>query len=81
VTEVFEDLQTLLNDAMGFLALDVNDKAYPAGVFLLFGVVEALLPRKTWDIHRSYLVKRGDLDTTGRRLHQSGNRDGEPRHS
>jgi hypothetical protein len=59
VTEALEDLKTLLNNGMGFQALDVDDKADPTGVLLLFRVVEALLPRKTWEIHRSYLVKIG----------------------
>jgi hypothetical protein len=76
MTQALENLETLLNNGMGFLALDVDDKTDPAGVLLLFRVVEALLPRKTWDIHRSYLVKKAGIDTTGRRLHQRGSRDG-----
>jgi hypothetical protein len=70
VTEALEDLKTLLNNGMRFLALDVDNKTDPAGVLLLFRVVEALLPRKTWDVHRSYLVMKAGIDTTGRRLHQ-----------
>jgi hypothetical protein len=76
VTEALKNLKPLLNNGMGFLALDVDDKPDPTGVFLLLRVVEALLPRKTWDIHRSYLVMKAGIDTTGRRLHQRGGRDG-----
>jgi hypothetical protein len=76
MTQALENLETLLNNGMGFLALDVDDKTDPAGVLLLLRVVEALLPRTTWDIHRSYLVMKAGIDTTGRRLHQRGSRDG-----
>lgn len=58
VTEAFKDLQPLLHNRMGFLALDVDDKADAAGVLLLLRVVEALLRWKPRDAHRSYLVKK-----------------------
>jgi hypothetical protein len=58
VTKALKDLKTLLNNGMGFLALDVDDKANPARVLLLFRVVKALLRWKPGDAHRSYLVKK-----------------------
>ena len=40
--EVAQDLQTLLDDRVAFLALDVRDEADAAGVVLVGGVVETL---------------------------------------
>ena len=57
VTQALKNLKPLLNNRMGFLALDVDDKTDPTGVFLLFRVVEALLRWKPGNAHRSYLVK------------------------
>jgi hypothetical protein len=76
VTQALKDLKPLLNNGMGFLALDVDDKTDPTGVFLLFRVVETLLRWKPRDAHRSYLIKNVGEYTTGRRLHQGGYRDG-----
>ena len=39
MTQVLKNLESLLNNGMGLLALDVDDKAYPTGVFLLLRVV------------------------------------------
>ncbi len=76
VTKALKNLKPLLNNGMGFLALDVDNKTDPTGVFLLFRVVEALLRWKPRDAHRSYLVKTVGVYATGRRLHQRGDRDG-----
>jgi hypothetical protein len=57
VTKALKNLKPLLNNGMGFLALDVDDKTDPTGVFLLFRIVEALLRWKPRDAHRSYLIK------------------------
>ncbi len=40
VVEVFEDLQTLFDDAVAFLALDMGDKADTAGVMFIGRIVE-----------------------------------------
>jgi hypothetical protein len=61
---------------MGFLAIDVDDKTDPTGVFLLFRVVEALLRWKPRDAHRSYLVNNVGVYATRRRLYQGGYWDG-----
>ena len=50
VREIFEDLQTLLDDVVRLLAFDVDDKADAAGVFLVSRVVEALLRWKPWEV-------------------------------
>ena len=42
VIEIFQDQQTLLDDAMVLLALDVGDKAHAASVVLVGGVVQPL---------------------------------------
>jgi hypothetical protein len=76
VTEVFKDLEPLLNNGMGLLARDVDDKTDPTGVFLLFRVVEALLQWKPGDAHHSYLVNNIGVYATGLRLHQRGDQDG-----
>ena len=76
VTKALKNLKPLLNNGMGFLALDVDDKTDPTGVFLLFRVVEALLRWKPRDAHRSYLDKNVGVYATRRRLQQRGNRDG-----
>jgi hypothetical protein len=76
VTEILKDLKPLLNNGMGFLAFDIDDKTDPTGVFLLFRVVEALLRWKPGDAHRLYLVRNGGVHATGLRPHQEGNRDG-----
>jgi hypothetical protein len=39
VTKALKDLKTLLDNGMGLLAFDVDDKADPARVLLLFRVV------------------------------------------
>jgi hypothetical protein len=57
MTQILKNLEPLLDNGMGFLALDIDDKPDPAGVFLLFWVVKALLRRKPGDAHRSYLIK------------------------
>jgi hypothetical protein len=40
MVEVFQDLQTLLDDVMGFSALNIGHEADTAGVMLLRGVVQ-----------------------------------------
>jgi hypothetical protein len=45
--EIHEDLQALLQDAMGLAALDVDDEADAAGIVLERGIVETLLRRQT----------------------------------
>jgi len=45
VIEIFQDQQTLLDDAMTFLALEVGNKAHAASVVLVSGVVQTLLLR------------------------------------
>jgi hypothetical protein len=74
VTEALKNLKPLLNNGMGFLTLDVDDKPDPTGVFLLLRVVEALLRWKPGDAHRSYLVKNVGVYLTRRRIHQRGDR-------
>ena len=65
VREIFEDLQTLTDDVVRFLALDVDDKADPAGIFLVSRVVEPLLRWKPWKFHVTYLVKKAGLFPAG----------------
>ena len=76
MTQALKDLKPLLNNGMGFLALDVDDKTDPTGVFLLFRVVETLLRWKPRDVYHAYLIKNVGENATGRRLHQGGYRDG-----
>ncbi len=47
VIEVHEDLQALLQDAVGLAALDVDDEADAAGVVLERRIVKTLLRRQT----------------------------------
>ncbi len=47
VIEVHQDLQALLQDAVGFAALDVDDEADAAGVMLERRIVQTLLGRQT----------------------------------
>jgi hypothetical protein len=75
MTQILENLESLLDNGMGFLALDVDDKPDPTGIFLLCWVVEALLRRKPRDTHRSYLIKIAGVFATELRLYQGGNRD------
>jgi hypothetical protein len=70
MTQAFKDLKPLLNDRMGLLTLDVDDKTDPTGVFLLCRVVEALLRWKPGDTHGRYLVINIDVSATRRRLYQ-----------
>jgi hypothetical protein len=76
MTQILKNLEPLFNNGMGFLALDIDDKTDPTGVFFLLRVVEALLRWKPGDAHRSYLAKNVGVYATGLRLHQGGNRDG-----
>ena len=69
MTQILKNLEPLLNNGMGFLALDIDDKAYPTRVFLLLRIIEALLRRKTGDAHRSYLVKNVGVYATRLRLY------------
>jgi len=75
VTKALKNLKPLLNNGMRFLALDVDDKTDPTGVFLQLRVVKALLRWKPRDTHRSYLVKKVGVYAARRRLHQRGDRD------
>jgi hypothetical protein len=43
VVQVLQDLETLLNDAVRLLALDVGHKAHTAGVVFVGGAVQAML--------------------------------------
>jgi hypothetical protein len=70
VTQTLKNLKPLLNDRMGLLTLDVDDKADPTGVFLLCRVVQSLLRWKPGDAHGWYLVKNIDVSTTRRRLYR-----------
>ena len=63
--EIFEDLQSLTNDVVRFLALDVDDKTDPTRIFLVLGVVEPLLQWKPWKLHITYLVKKAGLFPAG----------------
>jgi hypothetical protein len=76
VTKALKNLKPLLNNGMGFLALDVDDKTDPTGVFLLCRVVKALLRWKPGDAHGWYLVKNIDVSATRRRLYQEASRGG-----
>jgi hypothetical protein len=62
MTQILKNLESLLNNSMGLLAFDIDDKAYPTRVFLLLRVVQALLRRKTGNAHRSYLVNNMRLN-------------------
>jgi hypothetical protein len=42
VGQIQQDLETLLNDVVRFMAVDVGDESDTAGVVLVGGVVEAL---------------------------------------
>ncbi|MNT48849.1 hypothetical protein D3C72_1856530 [compost metagenome] len=42
MVQVFQDLQTLLDDRVAFLALDVRNETDAAGVMFVLGVVQAL---------------------------------------
>lgn len=57
MSEVFKNLQALLDDMMRFLALDIDDKAHPTGVLFLFGIVQPLLWGKSWNVHVLYLIQ------------------------
>ena len=61
VREIFEDLQTLADDVVRLLALDVDDKADAAGIFFVSRVVEPLLRWKPWKFHVTYLVRKAGL--------------------
>jgi hypothetical protein len=43
VVQVFKDFQTLLDDGMAFLALDVGHKAHTASVMLVLARVQTVL--------------------------------------
>ena len=45
VIDILQDQQTLLDDAMTFLAFDMGDKTYAASIVLVGGVVHSLLLR------------------------------------
>jgi hypothetical protein len=55
--KIFENLQALVDDAMRFLAFDIDDKAHPARILLLPGIVEPLLWGESWNVHVPYLIK------------------------
>jgi hypothetical protein len=76
MTQILKNLEPLLNNGMRFLALDIDNKTDPTGVFFLLRIVEALLRWKPGDAHGSYLVKNVGVFATGLRLYQGGNRDG-----
>ena len=46
VREVLENQQTVVDDRMGLLALDMGNEAYPAGVMFVCGIVKALTRRQ-----------------------------------
>lgn len=58
VSEIFENLEPLADDVMRLPALDVDDKADPARIFLVLRVVEPLLVRKSWNVHVPYPVQK-----------------------
>jgi hypothetical protein len=76
MTQTLKNLKSLLNNGMRLLALDIDDKTYATGVFLLLRVVQALFWRKTGNAHPSYLVKNVGVYATELRLYQGSNRDG-----
>ena len=47
MVEIDQKLQALADDAVGFLAFDIGDKAHAAGIMLMPGIVEALFRRQT----------------------------------
>jgi len=61
VGEILQDLESLTDNVVGFLTLDVDDEPDPTRVFFLLRVVEPLLPWKPWKFHHAYLVKKAGL--------------------
>jgi hypothetical protein len=59
VVQVLKDLQTLRNDLVGFLALDMRHHADAAGVMLVGGVVQALGLRAGGEVGRLLRVVHG----------------------
>ena len=51
VVQIIEDLESLLDDAVGLVALDVDHEPDPAAVFLEPRIVEPLFRRKSGDVH------------------------------
>ena len=51
VVQIIENLQSLLNDAVGLVAFDVDHEPDPAAVFLEPRIVEPLFRRKSRDVH------------------------------
>jgi hypothetical protein len=76
VTQALKNLKPLLNDGMGFLALDIDHKTDATGISLLCRVIKALLRWKPRDAHCSFLITIVDVSATRRRLHQRGSWDG-----
>jgi len=56
VIDIFEDQQTLLDDIVGLLALNVSDKAHAASVVLVGWVVQTL-PFRYCRFHHTYSFK------------------------
>mgnify|MGYP003334066656 CR=1 FL=1 len=57
--QILQNLQALLHNLVGFLALDIDDKADSAGILFLFRVIEALLRWKPGYPHHGNLVSLG----------------------
>jgi len=51
MVQIIENLESLLNDAVGLVAFDVDHEPDPAAVFLEPRIVEALFWRKSRDVH------------------------------
>ena len=66
VREVLQDRETLLDDAVALLALDVRDKAHAARIVLVAPVVQALRWRYSRLVHSAH--SQVPIDTATRRL-------------
>ncbi|SPP65863.1 hypothetical protein NITLEN_40336 [Nitrospira lenta] len=59
VGQILKNLQALLDNRVGFLALNIDHKTHSARVFLVFRVIEALLRWKPGYRHHGNLVSLG----------------------
>jgi len=64
VIQIFQDQQTLLDDIVALLALDVGDKANAASVVLVGGVVQTL-PFRYCRFHHTHSFKEHDPPASG----------------
>jgi hypothetical protein len=53
MVQIIENLKSLLDDAVGLVAFDVDHEPDPAAVFLEPRIVEPLFRRKSGDVHLS----------------------------